>query len=45
MIDRQFADLALPILNRLYARELTDLIARFEEQKPGPLVNRTKDLL
>jgi hypothetical protein len=34
MTDRQLADLALPILDRLYARELTDLIARFDELKP-----------
>jgi hypothetical protein len=34
MTDRQIADLALPILNRLYARELKDLIARFDELKP-----------
>ena len=34
MTDRQIADLALPILNRLYTRELKDLIARFAELKP-----------
>ena len=34
MTDRQIADLALPILNRLYTRELKDLIARFDELKP-----------
>jgi hypothetical protein len=34
MTDRQIADLAFPILNQLYTRELKDLIARFDELKP-----------
>jgi hypothetical protein len=32
--ERKVANLALPILDRLYARELADLIARFDELKP-----------
>jgi hypothetical protein len=34
MSDRQIADMALPILDRLYAHDLEDLIARFDELKP-----------
>jgi hypothetical protein len=34
MTDRQIADLALPILDRLYAREIKAAIARFDELKP-----------
>jgi hypothetical protein len=34
MTERQIADQALPILDRLYARDLKDLIARFDELKP-----------
>jgi hypothetical protein len=34
MTESQIADQALPILDRLYARDLKDLIARFDELKP-----------
>jgi hypothetical protein len=34
MSERQIADQALPVLDRLYARDLKDLIARFGELKP-----------
>jgi hypothetical protein len=33
--DRQIADLALPILDQLYERDLKQMIARFDELKPN----------
>jgi Bacterial archaeo-eukaryotic release factor family 11 len=33
--DRQIADLALPVLDRLYERDLKDIIRRFNELKPN----------
>ena len=33
--DRQIADLALPLLDRLFERDLKEIIARFEELKPN----------
>jgi len=33
--DRQIADLALPVLDRLYERDLKDIIGRFNELKPN----------
>jgi hypothetical protein len=33
--DRQIADLALPMLDRLFERDLKEIIARFEELKPN----------